>query len=283
MTWRVIFNALAAGNQPAASTLDAMFNDTAGMLPIPCNASGTNAIALVPMTNAPTLTAYGFMNLFSFVAPATTTNTVTASFNGLAFLNVYTTTGPQAGAGTFVAGIPYMLMYVPSLNSGAGGFFQLQFGGAGAQVPTGAMLPFAGASPPSGWLTCNGSAVGRNAYASLFATIGTNWGAGDGSTTFNLPDFRGYAWRGLDQGAGVDPSRVLGSAQADALQDHAHMWGNNASFFGMQTGASNGYLPAAGTSDGNLNTTGIRQGLITSNVATETRMKNKASPMIIKY
>jgi hypothetical protein len=59
---------------------------------------------------------------------------------------------------------------------------------ANLQVPTGAVIPFAGASAPAGWLLCNGVAVSRATYAGLFAVIGTRWGIGDGATTFNVPD-----------------------------------------------------------------------------------------------
>lgn len=61
------------------------------------------------------------------------------------------------------------------------------------------------ASPDKGWLFCNGEAVSRTDYAQLFAAIGTAWGAGDGQTTFNLPDLRGYFMRGVDDGALRDP------------------------------------------------------------------------------
>lgn len=60
-----------------------------------------------------------------------------------------------------------------------------------ASVPTGMMAPFAGASAPSGYLMCDGSIVSRTTYATLFAVIGTAYGAGDGSTNFGLPDLRG--------------------------------------------------------------------------------------------
>jgi len=57
-------------------------------------------------------------------------------------------------------------------------------------IPAGAMMDFAGSSAPSGFLLCNGAAISRTAYAKLFAVIGTTFGAGDGSTTFNIPDAR---------------------------------------------------------------------------------------------
>lgn len=59
-----------------------------------------------------------------------------------------------------------------------------------AGVPPGALFPFAGASAPSGYLLCDGAAVSRTTFADLFTAIGTLWGVGDGSTTFNVPDFR---------------------------------------------------------------------------------------------
>lgn len=57
-------------------------------------------------------------------------------------------------------------------------------------VPIGSLLDFAGTTAPTNYLTCDGSAVSRTTYAALYAVIGTVWGSGDGSTTFNLPDIR---------------------------------------------------------------------------------------------
>lgn len=65
-----------------------------------------------------------------------------------------------------------------------------------ASVPTGTILPFAGTVVPDGFLLCNGAAVSRTTYAKLFAAIGTKWGSGDGSTTFNLPDSDGRVFQG---------------------------------------------------------------------------------------
>ena len=102
-------------------------------------------------------------------------------------------------------------------NITAGG----QFLGNGS-VPPGAVMHFAMNSPPTGWLRANGAAVSRATFAALFAAIGTTYGAGDGSTTFNLPDLRGEFIRGLDDGRGVDSLRAFGSAQSFALQSHTH-------------------------------------------------------------
>jgi len=72
-------------------------------------------------------------------------------------------------------------------------------------VPTAAIFAFPATVIPSGYLECDGSAVSRATYADLFAIIGTSYGAGDGSTTFNLPDYRGEFLRGFDNGANNDP------------------------------------------------------------------------------
>ena len=78
----------------------------------------------------------------------------------------------------------------------------------------GEIKAFAFASPPTGYLICDGSAVSRVTYVELFTNIGTVWGVGDGSTTFNLPDLRGQHLRGLGLSGLIDGTRVLGTTQA---------------------------------------------------------------------
>ena len=73
----------------------------------------------------------------------------------------------------------------------------------------GVIQMFAGSTPPAGWLLCDGSAVSRTEYNTLYAAIGDTWGAGDGSTTFNLPDLRGRAPIGAGTGSGLT-ARTLG-------------------------------------------------------------------------
>ncbi len=79
-------------------------------------------------------------------------------------------------------------------------------------VPAGAITAYAGTTAPSGWLLCDGAAVSRTAYADLFAAIGTTYGAGDGSTTFNLPDLRGRVVAGKDDMGGTAAGRVTATA-----------------------------------------------------------------------
>lgn len=86
----------------------------------------------------------------------------------------------------------------------------------------GSVFFFARQNPPDGWLICDGQAVSRAQYQPLFARISTRWGAGDGATTFNLPDIRGEFIRGADLGRGVDPDRQVGSPQSDQNLAHDH-------------------------------------------------------------
>jgi len=77
-------------------------------------------------------------------------------------------------------------------------------------IPAGFIGPYAGNSVPLGWLACDGSEVSRTIYANLFANIGTLWGAGNGATTFTLPDFRGRTAIGDGTGTGLT-ARTLGA------------------------------------------------------------------------
>lgn len=92
------------------------------------------------------------------------------------------------------------------------------FGGAVGVLPAGAVIPYAGSAAPAGWLFCGGQAVNRSDYAALFAAIGTTYGVGDGSTTFNLPDLRGRVIAGEDDMGGTAANRLTsgGSGVAGA-------------------------------------------------------------------
>src|SRR5437899_2344559 len=75
-------------------------------------------------------------------------------------------------------------------------------------VPTGLVLPFAGSAAPTGWALCDGSAISRTTFSRAFAALGTTYGVGDGSTTFNLPDLRGRAVFGKDDMGGSAANRI---------------------------------------------------------------------------
>lgn len=80
--------------------------------------------------------------------------------------------------------------------------------------PTGAILAYAGSTAPTGWLLCNGATISRTTYAALFAVLGTTYGAGDGSTTFALPDMRGRV------GVGIGANGVTTLGQTGGEQTH---------------------------------------------------------------
>ncbi|NVO09602.1 MAG: tail fiber protein [Bacteroidales bacterium] len=108
----------------------------------------------------------------------------------------------------------------------------------GATFPAGLIMPFGGAVDkiPSGWLLCDGSEISRTQYVDLFNTISVNWGAGNLTTTFNLPDLRGQFLRGMDGTANVDPDKTgrtakysggsignnVGSFQSNEIISHSH-------------------------------------------------------------
>jgi microcystin-dependent protein len=75
-------------------------------------------------------------------------------------------------------------------------------------TPVGAIQDFAGSTAPAGWYLCFGQAVSRTTYATLFGIVGTTYGAGDGLTTFNLPDCRGRATFGQDNMGGSAANRI---------------------------------------------------------------------------
>jgi microcystin-dependent protein len=136
------------------------------------------------------------------------------------------------------SGSPFVSLKSPSALSGNvaltlpssitnGGF--LQTDGSGnlsfqivAGVPSGSVFCMAVATVPSGYLECNGAAVSRTTYAALFAIIGTAYGTGNGSSTFNLPDLRGEFVRGFDNGRGVDNGRSIASSQSSQFGQHNH-------------------------------------------------------------
>jgi len=147
---------------------------------------------------------------------------------------------------------------------------------------TGYVLPFATSTVPSGFLECNGSALSRTTYADLFAVVGTTYGVGDGSTTFNIPDLRGEFIRGFDNGRGIDGGRAIGTAQLDDFKSHSHNHLPDAGGLLTQINGANSY------NNGSLNYTSgsIIFGLYVSTDTAggvETRPRNIAMMYCIKY
>lgn len=157
--------------------------------------------------------------------------------------------------------------------------------------PAGQIIYVALSSAPTGYLKANGAAVSRSTYAALFAAIGTVFGAGDGSTTFNVPDLRGEFVRGLDDGRGIDSGRTLGSAQAQSYQSHNHAITDPGHFHtsissdGTSSPSSTDYTPGEfGAKNLYENTTSKVTGITIDNSgSTETRPRNIALLACIKF
>lgn len=110
------------------------------------------------------------------------------------------------------------------------------------KTPTGSVITMASENVPNGYLECNGAAISRTTYSNLFSKIGTRYGNGDGTTTFNLPDYRGYFLRGFSNGSNNDPDALtrtdsgdgttgdsVGTRQTGEIISHAHQTAAQAS------------------------------------------------------
>jgi microcystin-dependent protein len=163
-------------------------------------------------------------------------------------------------------------------------------------TPPGTICAFGGATPPAGWLLCDGRALNSSVYTGLYDAIGTNWGAGTlaigGTNDFNLPDLRGLFLRGVSgaqSGAFADPDRdsrvaspaggnagnAVGSYQVDDLKAHSH------EVFPKLQGSTSDYGPYVTSAKYPItkpftNETGSTGGF-------ETRPKNAYVNYIIKY
>jgi microcystin-dependent protein len=221
----------------------------------------------------------------SSVAPAVTNTVINPTdFNGLEtdIATEMTDSLNRSGKGAMLAALNaggFKVTNVGAPVAGTDAVRLTDIGGgafpATSLVPTGALMDFAMNTAPAGWLECNGAAVSRATYAALFTAIGTAWGVGDGSTTFNLPDARGSFRRSWDHARGVDPSRAFASNQASSFASHTHIQdghyhvlndpghGHSLSVFGTVStlgtanGPQNSYVVGGSTPVANANTTGM--------------------------
>ncbi len=165
-------------------------------------------------------------------------------------------------------------------------------------VPPGAILAMATTTAPAGYLVCDGSAVSRTTYAALFTAIGVMYGPGDGSTTFNLPNYQGYFLRGINNATGNDPDAAtrtdrgdgtagdnVGSKQADLFGSHRHapdIGGAPNSAFGVFFNYGSFAYPVAGGNYGTWLNTSVASYTDYQGGA-ETRPKNIYVLYCIKY
>lgn len=253
--WNSLRSDMATALTQTASTARALYPTTAQVQDgafLWAGVAGGSANAL-SLALAPAITAYAAGQVFRFVAgAAANTGAVTLSINGLAAAPVVMKDGATAlSAGDIPAGSLCEVLH-------DGTRFRL-LAPEPSLSPVGTVSAFAGASAPPRWLLCTGGTVSRTTYAALFAAIGTTYGAGDGSTTFHLPDLRGRVVAGKDDMGGSAASRVtaavsgingatLGAAGGDQrAPQHTHTATSTVSDPGHTHDIANGFMTGGGT------------------------------------
>lgn len=200
-TWGVVLNNNALNVIDQAMGGVQSFSLSSSNVVVTTNQSQNNGYILSGVLTSDVTITWPAIGRTYFIA-----NNATGAYNVTlkAGTGVTTQVIPQGASGFYVLNVNDVL--VPTLPG----------------VPTGGVSAFAMQTPPAGWLECNGSAVSRSTYATLFTLIGTTYGSGDGSTTFNIPDLRAYFIRGWDHGRGVDTGRTFGSNQSSQNLAHSH-------------------------------------------------------------
>jgi microcystin-dependent protein len=211
----------------ANANADSTVNWAEGMAPSAVNDSARAMMARLAewrddvsgtIATAGTATAYtvasnqGFDNfpdlngaMLAFVPHATCGNPVTLNVDGLGGKPLRSAPGVELPSGTLVQGTPYVATY----NNADGAFYLQGFTVNPYVVPIGAFLDYCGLTGPnSSFVLPAGQAISRTTYGTLFALVGTTFGPGDGSTTFNVPDLRGRVAAGLDNLNGSAAGRI---------------------------------------------------------------------------
>lgn len=243
---------LAAGLTPDKTTTNQVLQAIKQLCQYASDTGSADAYAIAL---SPALTSHVSGMPISFKAANANTGAATLNVDGLGAVAIKKNVNKDLSAGDIAAGQIIIVVY-------DGTYFQMiSWPGAGAlDSLTGMVMACPFSTVPAGWLECNGAAVSRTTYAGLYAKIGVTYGSGDGSTTFNLPDYRGRFLRGWDHGAGVDPDAAsrtdrgdtttgdyVGTKQTDEFKSHNH--DQHADVGVMGIGSSSGYycLKADGT------------------------------------
>ena len=127
---------------------------------------------------------------------------------------------PRNGTGSMLDNLPMGGYKITNLSPGDASTDAATYGQLSSLIPFGVIWETAATTAPAGWLLCYGQAVSRSTYADLFSAIGTTYGVGDGSTTFNIPDLRGRVSAGKDDMGGTSANRLTnqpGGLNGDTL------------------------------------------------------------------
>lgn len=175
------------------------------MNPTYTTTGSAGAYVLTP-SNTSYPTAYVQGERYCVKANFTSVGADTLNVNSLGALPIYKfgNSGAVAiSAGDIQNGAMVDLAYDSALNGGGGGFQLTTVPISGGIIPAGTIVAFGSTTAPAGWAVCDGAAISRTGNAALFAAIGTTYGSGDGSTTFNKPDCRGRFLAGYDPSNGT--------------------------------------------------------------------------------
>jgi microcystin-dependent protein len=231
-----------------------------------CSVSGTaNAINL---TNTVPINSYVAGHAFQFQAELTNTAAVTVNVDGKGAKAV-NVAGVALSAGQIVAGAWITIAF-------DGTDFEMAVGATPSAVAVGTVMAWPMSTVPGGWLECDGSAISRTTYAALFGVIGTSYGVGNGSSTFNLPNYKDQFLRGFDA-SGTDvssrtdrgdgtTSASVGTKQSYQTAAHTHTGTTNAS--GDHNHTLSGNVDNNDTSGGSFNGSGGKVQVATSTTST---------------
>jgi len=198
-------SAVNDGVRGAMARLREFGNDIAGAIVTTGLATAYSVTSFEGFTSLATLAGQAI----AFTPHVTCGATVTLNVDLLGARPLRTSPGVELAAGTIVQGTPYVATY----NATDGAFYLHSFYGNPYNIPVGGMMPFLSVTAPnSSFVLPYGQAISRATYATLFALVGTTFGGGDGSTTFNVPDLRGRAVFGLDTMGGAAAGRVTAAA-----------------------------------------------------------------------
>ena len=145
-------------------------------------------------------------NSATFTSAADTTDDSTLTITGAGKLKV-------ADIGITATQLATDAVITAKIQDGAVTAAKLDAAAVSVLMPTGSIMPYAGAAAPTGYLLCDGAAIARQAGGSdtaLFTLLGITYGAGDGSTTYNIPDLRGRVIAGQDDMGGASANRLTG-------------------------------------------------------------------------
>ena len=187
--------------------------------------TGAANIYTVTTNSVPSTAALPNGFAISFIAHQTNTGAATLKVNSFAAVNLRGTTGVALTTGQIQVGQVVTAYYnqasneflAPATGAQSAGFLTgLQSVDLTARiVKVGSVMIWPTATIPAGWLECNGAAVSRTTYPELFTAYGTNYGAGDGVTTFNIPNYRGQFLRGWSHASGADPNAATRTDRGD--------------------------------------------------------------------